>query len=137
MHLQPCLSNAIGLYMDIGRMIGRYQLKPLPTGCDMLSINKGAEKWASWVQKVKVYPSFNFYSFGFSTLYRSYHNGQLGGQRKPVHTVGQGSVLKLPTNGKQLPAFPLEVGPGTEARSQRWETRVLPLCHRGPYISFK
>ena len=39
---------------------------------------------------------------------------------------------KLPTNGKQLPAFPLEVGPGTEPRSQRWEARVLPLCHRGP-----
>ena len=34
---------------------------------------------------------------------------------------------KLPTNGKQLPAFPLEVGPGFEFRSQRWEARVLPL----------
>ena len=38
------------------------------------------------------------YSFiwGFtslSTLYRSYHDGWLGGQRKPVHTVGQGSVF--------------------------------------------
>ena len=39
---------------------------------------------------------------------------------------------KLPTNGKQLPAFPLEIGPGTEPRPQRWEARVLPLCHRGP-----
>ena len=27
---------------------------------------------------------------------------------------------KLPTNGKQLPAFPLKVVPGTEPRSQRW-----------------
>ena len=27
------------------------------------------------------------------TLYRSYHDGELEGQRKPVHTVGQGSVL--------------------------------------------
>ena len=41
---------------------------------------------------------------------------------------------KLPTNGKQLPAFPLEVGPGTEPRPQRWEARVLPLCHCGPHI---
>ena len=40
---------------------------------------------------------------------------------------------KLPTNGKQLPAFPLEAVPGTEPRTQRWEARVLPLCHRGPY----
>ena len=36
---------------------------------------------------------------------------------------------KLLTNSKQLPAFPLEVGPGTKPRSQRWEARVLPLCH--------
>ena len=41
---------------------------------------------------------------------------------------------KLPTNGKQLPAFPLEAEPGTEHRPQRWEARVLPLCHRGPYL---
>ena len=39
---------------------------------------------------------------------------------------------KLPTNGKQVPAFPLEAVPGTEPRPQRWEARVLPLCHRGP-----
>ena len=39
---------------------------------------------------------------------------------------------KLPTNGKQLPAFPLEAVPGTEPRPQRWGERVLPLCHRGP-----
>ena len=37
---------------------------------------------------------------------------------------------KLPTNGKQLPAFPLEAVPGTEPRPQRWEARV------GNYISF-
>ena len=29
----------------------------------------------------------------FSTLYRSYHDGKLEGQDKPVHKVGQGSVL--------------------------------------------
>ena len=55
------------------------------------------------------------------------------GRRKPVHTVGV-KVLhsNLPTNGKQLPAFPFEVWLGFELRSQRWEARVLPLCHRGP-----
>ena len=42
---------------------------------------------------------------------------------------------KLPTNGKQLPAFPLEAVPGIEPRPQRWEARVLPLCHRGPFNS--
>ena len=38
---------------------------------------------------------------------------------------------KLPTNGKQLPDFPLEAVPGIEPRHQRWEARVLPLCHCG------
>ena len=39
---------------------------------------------------------------------------------------------KLPTNGKQLPAFPLEAVPGIKPWPQRWEARVLPLCHHGP-----
>ena len=39
---------------------------------------------------------------------------------------------KLPYNGKQLLAFTLEVGPGSEPQSQRWEVRVLPLCQCGP-----
>ena len=39
---------------------------------------------------------------------------------------------KLPTNGKQLPAFPLKAVTGIEPWPQRWEARVLPLCHRGP-----
>ena len=38
---------------------------------------------------------------------------------------------KLPTNSKQLPAFPLEAVPGTEPWPQRWEARVLPLCQPG------
>ena len=41
---------------------------------------------------------------------------------------------KLPTNGKQLPAFPLEAMTGIEPRPQRWEARVLPLCHRCPSL---
>ena len=42
------------------------------------------------------------------------------------------AYCKLPTNGKQLPAFPLKAVTGIEPRPQRWEARVLPLCHRGP-----
>ena len=43
---------------------------------------------------------------------------------------------KLPTNGKQLPAFPLKAMTGIEPRPQRWEARVLPLCHRDPLLCF-
>ena len=42
---------------------------------------------------------------------------------------------KLSTTGKQLPALPLQAVTGIEPRPQRWEARVLPLCHRGPLIS--
>ena len=41
---------------------------------------------------------------------------------------------KLLTNGKPLPALPLEAVPGTEPRPQRWEARVLPLCYHGPLL---
>ena len=37
-----------------------------------------------------VYLGFNA---AFNTLYRSYHDGPIYGQRKAVHTVGQGSVM--------------------------------------------
>ena len=39
---------------------------------------------------------------------------------------------KLPTNSKQLPTFPFEAVTGNEPWPQRWEARVLPLCHRDP-----
>ena len=43
---------------------------------------------------------------------------------------------KLPTNGKQPPAFPLQAVTGIEPPPQRWEARVLPLCHRGPHVGY-
>ena len=42
---------------------------------------------------------------------------------------------KLPTNGKQLPAFPLEAVSGIEPRPQRSEATVLPPCP--PYLDLK
>ena len=47
---------------------------------------------------------------------------------------------KLWTNGKQLLAFPLEVGLGFELRPQRWEARVLQYYlfrEYGKHICFK
>ena len=43
---------------------------------------------------------------------------------------------KLPTNCKTLPAFPLEAVPGTKPWPQWWEARMLPLCHRDPFLLF-
>ena len=37
---------------------------------------------------------------------------------------------KLPTNGKQLPAFLLEAMPGTKPWPQRWEARVLKQAYQ-------
>ena len=36
---------------------------------------------------------------------------------------------KLPTNGKQLPAFPYKIRQGFELLSPKWEASVLPLHH--------
>ena len=41
-----------------------------------------------------------------SSLYRSYHNGELEGQRKPVHTVGQSSVLLTVDQRQATTSFP-------------------------------
>ena len=38
---------------------------------------------------------------------------------------------KLPTISKQLPTFPHKVL-GLNHQPQRWEARMLPLCHRSP-----
>ena len=35
--------------------------------------------------------------------------------------------FKLPTNGKQLPAFPLEAVPEIEPRPQRWEASITDI----------
>ena len=37
-----------------------------------------------------------------------------------------------PTCSKQVPDFQLEVKPGFELRSHRWQGSVLALCHSGP-----
>ena len=70
------------------------------------------------------YPGVNW-----STTTTVYQKQLATGQKLGLQLV---KVLycKLPTNGEQLQAFPLEAMPGTEPRPQRWE--VLPLCHRGP-----
>ena len=59
------------------------------------------------------------------------------GRGKQYIQFVRGLYCKLPINGKQLPAFSLEAGPGIEPRPQRWEARVLPLCHRGPQVTGK
>ena len=48
-----------------------------------------------WLCVMRVY-LFILFIWGFtslSTLYRSYHDRQICGQSKLLHTVGQGSVL--------------------------------------------
>ena len=42
---------------------------------------------------------------------------------------------KLPTNGKQLPAFPLQAVTGIEPRPQRWEASVTTLPPWPPQLN--
>ena len=49
--------------------------------------------------------------------------GSLEGRGNQYIQLVKVLYCKLPTNSKQLPAFSLELGPGTEPRSQRWEAK--------------
>ena len=81
-------------------------------------------------------PSATIYLFG--VLRRFQHctghitTGSWKGRGNQYIEFARVVYCKLPTNGKQLPAFPLTAMTGIEPRPQRWEARVLPLCHRGP-----
>ena len=86
--------------------------------------------------KVKFIYWFIWGFTSLSTLYRSYiTTGSWEGRGNQYLQLVKVLYCKLPTNSKQLPAFPLEVRLGTEPQSKRWEARVLPLCHRGPLNS--
>ena len=79
-------------------------------------------------------PKEKIYLFGVRFQHCTGHitTGSWKGRGNQYKQLVKVLYCKLPTNGKQLPAFPLEAMPGTEPRPQRWEARVLPLCHRVP-----
>ena len=83
-----------------------------------------------------VFNNNNIYLFGVLCRFQHYTGhittGSWKGRGNQYMQLVKVLYCKLPTNSKQLPAFPLEAVPGTEPRPQRWNARVLPLCHRGP-----
>ena len=85
-----------------------------------------------------IWTDFRVYIYLFGVLRRFQHctghitTGSWKGRGNQYIQFVRVLYCKLPTNGKQLPAFPLEAVPGIEPRPQRWEARVLPVCHRGP-----
>ena len=89
---------------------------------------KQHRKWWLYPQNVL------FIYWGFTLLSTLYciMTGSWKGRRNQYIQFVRVLYSKLPTNGKQLPTFPLEAVQGIEPWPQRWEARVLPLCHRGP-----
>ena len=93
------------------------------------------------MMKLHVIYTSQFYLFG--VLRRFQHctghitTGSWKGRGNQYIEFARVLYCKLPTNGKQLPAFPLEAMTGIGPRPQRWEARVLPLCHCGPYTQVK
>ena len=85
--------------------------------------------------------SFSVFIYLFGVLRRFQHctghitTGSWKGRGNQYIQFVRVLYCKLPTNSKQLPAFPLEAVPGIEPGPQRWEARVLPLCDRGPCLS--
>ena len=90
------------------------------------------------ISSLKQCASVSFVFIYFLVLHRFQHctghitTGNWKGRGNQYIQFVRVLYCKLPTNGKQLPAFPLEAVPGIEPQPQRWEARVLPLCHRGP-----
>ena len=58
--------------------------------------------------------------------------GSCKGRGNQYIEIARVLYCKLPTNGQQLPVFPLEAIRGIEPWPQRWEESVLPLCQRSP-----
>ena len=85
-----------------------------------------------------IFHEFILFIYSFGVLRRFQHctgyttTGSWKGRGNQYIQFVRVLYCKLPTNGKQLPAFPLEAVPGIEPRPQRWEVRVLPLCNRAP-----
>ena len=114
-------------------------------GCHYLNIQEQSEtsyRLYSWIKYMQgtcggILKHVHFHLFG--VLRRFQHctghitTGSWKGRGNQYIQLVKVLYCKLPTNSKQLPAFPLEAIPGTEPRPQRWEARVLPLCHHGPY----
>ena len=91
-----------------------------------------AYQWPSWdeLKKENLFIYLGFY-IAFNTV--QVISGRVVGRAEETSTqFVRALYCKLPTKGKQLPAFPLEAMMGIEPRPQRLEARVLPLCHRGP-----
>ena len=85
----------------------------------------------SFRKKLKTYP-FAKFTYLFVVLCRFQHctghitTGSWKGRGNQYIQLVKVLYCKLQTNGKQLPAFPLEAVPGTEPRPQRWEVTTLP-----------
>ena len=112
LHNKPPLFDYKDLYGEIGGHGGNYQLSHLS-------------------------PCGDRFIYLFGVLRRFQHctghitTGSWKGRGNQYIEFARVVYCKLPTNGKQLPAFPLKAVTGIEPRPQRWEARVLPLCHRG------
>ena len=72
-----------------------------------------------------------FYLFGvyvaFNTVQGHITTGSWKGRGNQYIQFVRVLYCKLPTNGKQLPAFPLEAVPGTEPQPQRWPRILLTI----------
>ena len=98
------------------------------------NIKLETEYWTKNIFPQKIIIICNIYLFG--VLRRFQHctghitTGSWKGRGNQYIQLVKVLYCKLPTNGKQLQAFPLEARPGTrlDLRGGR-----LPVCHCGPY----
>ena len=98
--------------------------------CHFLDSNETTQEMVVIPTKCRIY-LLGFY-VAFNTVLYCIMTGSWKGRRNQYIQFIRVLYCKLPTNGKQLPTFPLEAAQGIKPWPQRWEARVLPLCHCGP-----
>ena len=58
----------------------------------------------------------------------------IGRGNQYIYSLSRYSTVNFQAMASNDQLSPLEVVLGTEPRLQRWEARVLPLCHRDPVL---
>ena len=96
----------------------KQQIFPFITILSLLMVQKCCNNWsyASFYWKIMFYPVVLFIYLGFYVTFNTVQviSRRVVGRAEETSTCSSSGFCKLPTNGKQLPAFPLEAVPGTE-----------------------
>ena len=102
--------------------------------CQSVKIKRGTELTVLHYKECQYYNECQYYIYLLLGVLRRFQHftghittGSWKGRGNQYIQFTRVEYCKLPTNGKQQPAFPLKAFTGIAPQPQRWEARVLPL----------